>query len=151
MYRGEGDHRAYECSVEQLSYYVGNRKTWKVSGFKMAGLERNTYNDHGTMKNRVPSLETVRFLPNLKHAQHISLGCAPREFYFLFLKAEHLLNSQSQRTLFCIKQIKEMILHEHFLKLTSKFYLKHKFKNLEFCDPWTQNSKLWDLTPMHTL
>jgi hypothetical protein len=46
-------------------------------------------------KNQVVSLEAACSLSNLQHAQHITLGCAPREFYFAFLKGEHLLNSQS--------------------------------------------------------
>jgi hypothetical protein len=31
---------------------------------------------------------------------HISLGCAPREFYVIFLKGQLLVNAVSQRTLF---------------------------------------------------
>jgi hypothetical protein len=49
----------------------------------------------GNKKNQVVSLEAACFVSNLKCAQHISLGCAPREFYFSFLKGEHLLNNHS--------------------------------------------------------
>ena len=54
----------------------------KVSGFKLAAIKTNTHNDHGNKKNQVMSLETACFVSNVKHAQHISLGCAPREIYF---------------------------------------------------------------------
>jgi hypothetical protein len=62
----------------------------------------------GNKKNQVVSLEAACSVSNLERAQHVSLGCATREFYFSFLKGEHLLKSQSLRTLFVfIKQIKE--------------------------------------------
>jgi hypothetical protein len=61
----------------------------KTSGFKMAAIQRNTYNDHGNKENQVVSLEAAGFVLNLKCAQHISLGCAPREIYFSLLKGEH--------------------------------------------------------------
>jgi hypothetical protein len=40
----------------------------------------------GDKKNQVVSLEAARFVSNLQRAQRMSLGCAPREFYFSFLK-----------------------------------------------------------------
>jgi hypothetical protein len=58
----------------------------KVSGFKLATIKRNTYNDCGSKKNQVVSLEAACFVLNLKRAQHITLRCAMREFYFSFLK-----------------------------------------------------------------
>jgi len=61
-------------------------KNVKVSGLKLAA--RNTYNDHGSKKNQVVSLEAACFVSNLKCVQHITLRCAPREFYFLFLKGK---------------------------------------------------------------
>jgi hypothetical protein len=42
-----------------------------------------------------------------KPAQHISLGCACRKFNFLFLRGEHLLNTQSQ-TLFLFTKLKKL-------------------------------------------
>jgi hypothetical protein len=61
-------------------------KTVKASGFKLAAIQRNTSNDDGDKKNQVVSLEAACFVSNLKRAQHMSLGCAPSEFYFAFLK-----------------------------------------------------------------
>jgi hypothetical protein len=61
----------------------------KVSAFELAAIKRNTYNDHGNKKNQVVSLEAACFVSNLKHVQHISLGSAPREFYYSFLKGEY--------------------------------------------------------------
>jgi hypothetical protein len=61
-------------------------KNVKLSGFKLVAIKRNTHNDHGNKKNKVVSLETACFVPSLKRAQHISLGCALSEFYFSFLK-----------------------------------------------------------------
>ena len=58
----------------------------KVSGLKLAAIKTNIHNDCGNKKNQVVSLETACFVSNLKCAQHITLRCAPREFYFLFLK-----------------------------------------------------------------
>jgi len=43
----------------------------KVSGFKLAAIKRNTYNEHGNKKNQVVSLETACFVFNHKHVQHI--------------------------------------------------------------------------------
>jgi hypothetical protein len=57
--------------------------------------KKHIHNDHGNKKNKVVSLEVASFVLNLRHVQHISLGHAPREFYFSFLKGEHLLNTQS--------------------------------------------------------
>ena len=34
---------------------------------------------------------------------HISLGCAPGEFYVIFFKGQLLLNAESQRTLFLVE------------------------------------------------
>jgi hypothetical protein len=50
------------------------------------GSYKKTYNNIQHKKNHVVSLEATCFVSNLKHAQHISFGCAPREFYFSFLK-----------------------------------------------------------------
>jgi metal-dependent HD superfamily phosphatase/phosphodiesterase len=61
----------------------------KVRGFELAAIKRNTYNDHGNKKNQVVYLEAACFVSNLKRAQHISLGCAPREFYYSVLKEEY--------------------------------------------------------------
>ena len=80
----------------------------KVRGFKLAAIKTNTLNDHGNKKNQVMSLETSCFVSNVKHVQDISLGCAPREIYFSFLKGEYLLNTQSRRAVFLfIKQIEQ--------------------------------------------
>jgi hypothetical protein len=57
-------------------------KNLKASGYKLAATKTNTYNDHGNKKNQVVSLQTACYVPNLKCVQRISLGCAPREFYF---------------------------------------------------------------------
>jgi len=59
---------------------------WEGKWFQI-GSYKNTYNDHGNKKNQVVSLAIACYVPNLK--------CAPREFYFLFLKGGHLLKSQS--------------------------------------------------------
>jgi len=50
------------------------------------GSYKNKHNDCGNKKNQVVSSETACFVSNLKRAQHIILRCAPREFYFSFLK-----------------------------------------------------------------
>jgi hypothetical protein len=58
----------------------------KASGFKLAAIQRNTYNQDWNKKNQVVSLEAACFVSNLERAQHISLGCAPTEFYFFIFK-----------------------------------------------------------------
>ena len=73
----------------------------------MAVIKRNTHNDYGNKKNQVVSIEAACFVSDLKLAQHISLGCAHREFYFLFLTGEHLLNGQPWTLFLFIKKIKE--------------------------------------------
>jgi hypothetical protein len=57
----------------------------------------------GNKKNQVVSLEAACFVMNLQCAQHISLGCVPREFYFSFLKGEHLLKSAT-KNIICVRQ-----------------------------------------------
>jgi hypothetical protein len=61
----------------------------------------------GNKKNQVVSLEADCFVSKLELVQHISLRCAPREFYFSLLKGEHLLNSQSWRTLCSSNKLKK--------------------------------------------
>jgi hypothetical protein len=78
-----------------LELLCWKEKNVKVCGFKLAAIKRNTHNEHGNKKNQVVSLEAACFVSNLKRVEHISLGCAPTEIYFTFLKGEHLLNSQS--------------------------------------------------------
>jgi metal-dependent HD superfamily phosphatase/phosphodiesterase len=58
-------------SVELLWW---KEKNMKVSGFKLAGVKRNTYNDHGNKKNQVVSLEAACSVLTLQHVHHISLG-----------------------------------------------------------------------------
>jgi len=91
-----------ETKQGQWSCYGWKEKNVKVSGFKLSAIKRNTHTDLGNKKNKVVSLEAACFISNPNRAQHISLGCAPREFYFSFLKGEHLLNSQSRRTILVV-------------------------------------------------
>jgi len=37
----------------------------------------------------------VILLYGQKHAQHLLLGCEPREFYFSLFKCKHLLNTHA--------------------------------------------------------
>jgi len=50
------------------------------------GSYKNKHIMTGNKKNQVVSLETACFVSNLKRAQHITLRCAKREFYFSILK-----------------------------------------------------------------
>ena len=62
-------------------------------------------------------------------AQHISLGCAPQEIYFLLFRGRHILNTQSWRTLLLFSKQKQLklnfLLHEQHSS-TYKWDTKYK-------------------------
>jgi len=57
-------------------------KNMRVSGFRSAAIKTNTYKDNGNKKIEGVSLQEDCIVLNVKRAQHISLGCALREFHF---------------------------------------------------------------------
>ena len=50
--------------------------------FQIGSYKKNTYKDNGNKKIEGVSLQEDCIVLNVKRAQHISLGCALREFHF---------------------------------------------------------------------
>ena len=68
----------------------GERRLYDVQGVgKEYGKWREGDQSHGRNKN------VWQVMCWHKYAQHISLRCAPREFYFSFFKGKNLLTTQT--------------------------------------------------------
>jgi len=70
-------------------------KNGKVSGYKLASLKTNIYNDHGNKKHQVVSLETACYVPNPSHYSHNAHGHTTKDLQLLQHHCDNLISPTS--------------------------------------------------------